>query len=65
MEDKPLTNLFREVHRKVEVAKGKAQKAREDAAGVRQRDAEEEATREGFDRPATKAPSVEDDETTQ
>ena len=53
MEDKPDQNLFREVHRKVQSLRDKARKNRNDAVQRSQKIAEDEAKKEGFDRPAT------------
>ena len=52
MENKPDQNLFREVHRKVQDLRDKARKNRDDAVERNQKAAEDEAKKEGFDRPA-------------
>jgi len=52
MENKSDQNLFREVHRKVQDLRDKARKHRDDAAQVSRKVAEDEAKKEGFDRPA-------------
>jgi hypothetical protein len=57
MENKPDNNLFREVHRQVRDLRDKARKGRDDAARRSQRIAEEEAQKEGFDRPTILPPS--------
>ncbi|HUI83860.1 MAG TPA: hypothetical protein VL240_06530 [Candidatus Binatia bacterium] len=59
MENKPDQNLFREVHRKVQDLRDKARKNRDDAAQRSQKVAEDEANKEGFDRPAA-VPQSED-----
>jgi hypothetical protein len=53
MESQPDKNLFREVHRRVQDVRDKARRARDEAAQRSQRMADDEAQREGFDRPAT------------
>jgi len=50
MENKSDQNLFREVHRKVQDAREKARKVRDEAARRSQRIAEDEAKKESFDR---------------
>jgi len=57
MENKPDQNLFREVHRKVQVLRDKARKNRDDAVQRSHKVAEDEAKKEGFDRPAAIPPS--------
>jgi hypothetical protein len=52
MENKPDQNLFREVHRQVQDRRDKARTHRDDAMQRSQKVAEDEAKREGFDRPA-------------
>ena len=52
MESKPDQNLFREVHRKVREVRGTARGTRDEASRRDQRIANDEATKEGFDRPA-------------
>ena len=56
MESRPDQNLFREVHRKVQDLRDKARKNRDDAVQRSQQVAQDEAQKEGFDRPAS-APS--------
>jgi hypothetical protein len=53
MENKPSTNVFQEVHQKIQAAKDKARKAKEAATDMHRENAKEEAVREGFDRAAT------------
>jgi hypothetical protein len=53
MESQPDKNLFREVHRRVQEVRNKARRDRDEAAQRSQRMADDEARREGFDRPAT------------
>jgi hypothetical protein len=53
MENKLYTNVFQDVHKKIQVKKEDARKALEERTGIRQRDAEKEAAREGFDRAST------------
>ena len=53
MENKLDPNLFREVHRKVRDIRDKASKNRDDAVQRSQKVAEDEAQKEGFDRPAS------------
>ena len=55
MESQPDKNLFREVHRRVQEVRNKARKDRDEAAQRSQRMADDEAQREGFDRPVTAA----------
>jgi hypothetical protein len=43
-------NVFKEVHQKAQDAKEKLRRAREKLTGIRHKDAEDEAVREGFDR---------------
>lgn len=57
MDNKPDSNLFREVHRKVREIRDKVRKDQNEAAGRSQKFAEEEAQREGFDRPTSLPPS--------
>ena len=57
MENKSDQNLFREVHRKVQDAREKARKVRDEAAQRSQRIAEDEAKKESFDRPSVPPPS--------
>jgi hypothetical protein len=57
MENKPDKNLFREVHRRVQEVRDKARKTRDDAARSSYRIADDEAKKEGFDRPAALPPS--------
>jgi hypothetical protein len=59
MENKPDQNLFREVHRKVQDLRDKAREERNDAVHRSQKLAEDEAKKEGFDRPAA-IPPLED-----
>lgn len=51
MENKKSLNLFEEVHRQVRERLDLARVAREQGGEVRKKQAEEEAIREGFDRP--------------
>jgi hypothetical protein len=53
MENKPYTNVFQDVHKKIQAKKDGARKASEERTGIRQKDAEKEAAREGFDRAST------------
>jgi len=57
MENKPDQNLFRQVHRKVQDLRDKARKNRDDAVQRSHKVAEDEAKKEGFDRPAAIPPS--------
>ena len=57
MESTPDKNLFREVHRRVQNVRDKARKDRDEAARHSQKIAEDEAQKEGFDRPTTLPPS--------
>ncbi len=57
MDNEPDQNVFREVHRKVQDLKDKARKNREDAVQRNQKVTEDEAKKEGFDRPAAIAES--------
>ncbi len=57
METNTDKNLFREVHRKVREVRDKAREVRDDAARHSQRIAEDEAQKEGFDRPAALPPA--------
>ena len=57
MEGTPDKNLFREVHRRVQNVRDKARKDRDEAARDSHKIAEDEAQREGFDRPTTLPPS--------
>jgi len=57
MESTPDKNLFREVHRRVQDLRDKARKGRDEAARHSQKIAEDEAQKEGFDRPTTLPPS--------
>jgi len=56
MESNPDKNLFREVHRRVQQVRDKAREVRDNAAQRSQRIAEDEAQKEGFDRPAALPP---------
>jgi hypothetical protein len=53
MEKNQPSNAFREVHAKSLAVRKTMRKSREEAFGKFQRRAEDEARREGFDRPAT------------
>ena len=53
MENKLDPNLFLEVNRKVRDIRDKASKNRDDAVQRSQKVAEDEAQKEGFDRPAS------------
>jgi len=53
MENTTDQNLFREVHRKVQDLRDKARRNRDDAVQRSHKVAEDEAQKEGFDRPAT------------
>ena len=57
MESTPDKNLFREVHRRVQDVRDKARRDRDQAAQHSHRIAEDEAQKEGFDRPTTLPPS--------
>ena len=59
MDNKPDQNLFREVHRKVQDLRDKARKNRDDAVQRSQKVAEDEARKEGFDRPSVAPPPEE------
>jgi hypothetical protein len=50
MENKPSLNVFQDVHKKIQIAKENLRKANEARADTRNKDAEKEAVREGFDR---------------
>ena len=52
MDNKPDQNLFREVHRRVRDLRDQARKNRDDALQRSHKVAEDEARKEGFDRPA-------------
>jgi hypothetical protein len=54
MEGNRPVNPFQEVHKKVRDARDRAQEVREKESTIRQERAEEEAVREGFDRPSSK-----------
>lgn len=53
--EKPL-NPFQEVHKRAREAADRAREVREKDSTIRQKRAEEEAVREGFDRPSSKLP---------
>jgi hypothetical protein len=56
MDTKPYTNVFRDVHKKIQDKKDVLRKAQEERTGIRRKDAEDEAVEKGFDRPASDAP---------
>jgi hypothetical protein len=58
MDNKPYTNVFQDVHRKIQDKKDELLRANEQRRGVRREDAEKEAVKEGFDRPATGTPDL-------
>jgi hypothetical protein len=60
MDNKPYENPFREVHRKVQDVRDKARTTRDEAARRSHKAAEEEARKDGFDRPAA-IPQSEDE----
>jgi hypothetical protein len=64
MEPKPTGNVFEAVHIRIAVMKEKMRKAQLAATGARQQDAQKEAVKEAFDRPAITLPGLPDDETT-
>jgi hypothetical protein len=53
MANQPYSNLFQDVHKKIQLAKDNLRKANEVATDTRKKDAEKEALEKGFDRPAT------------
>lgn len=53
MEKKPYTNIFQDVHKKIQDKKDILRKVQEARTGIRRDDAEKEAAEKGFDRPAT------------
>ena len=53
MDNKPYTNVFQDVHKKIQDKKDILRKAQVERTGIRRKDAEEEAVEKGFDRPAT------------
>lgn len=59
MENKPYTNVFRDVHKKIQDKKDTLRKASEVRTGIRRDEADKEAAEKGFDRPAT-SPSEDD-----
>jgi hypothetical protein len=65
MEKKPPPNAFEEVHKKSQAFRDSIRKASEKASGTRDQHAQQEATREGFDRAATDRQTPQDDEVTQ
>ena len=65
MEPKPTGNIFAAVHQRIAVVKEKMRADQFAATGVRQQDAQKEAVKEAFDRPAIKLPGLPDDDLTQ
>ena len=52
MEKKPYTNIFQDVHKKIQDKKDILRKAQEVRIGIHRDDAEKEAVEKKFDRPA-------------
>ena len=57
MQSKPDENLFREVHRKVREVRDKAREAQGERARLGERPADDEAKKQGLDRPETSTSS--------
>lgn len=57
MESKKPLNQFQEVHKRALESRERVRESREKNSLIRQERAEEEAIREGFDRPGSKLPS--------
>jgi hypothetical protein len=57
MENKSDGNIFKEVHQKIQAARDKLRRAKNEQVDARRKGAEDEAVEQGFDRPAT-APVV-------
>jgi hypothetical protein len=60
MEPKPSGNIFAAVHMRIAAKKKKMRADQFTATGLRQKDAQQEANENGFDRPAIKLPSTDD-----
>jgi hypothetical protein len=63
MEPKPYENVFKAIHKRIAAVKDKMREEQRTANGARQRNAREEATREGFDRPVVNTPGTPSGET--
>jgi hypothetical protein len=58
MEPKPSKNIFKALHQRIAAVKDKMREQQRTAHGARQSNAQAEAAREGFDRPAMNIPST-------
>jgi hypothetical protein len=61
MANQPYSNLFQDVHKKIQDKKDGLRRANEHRTGIRREDAEKEAVEKGFDRPATDTPESKDE----